>query len=63
MKDEKLQAKARAELDLITMQEDTIENLKRQAVDTKKQLMEIREKAKIISEKDPLTGLRNRIFT
>ena len=61
-KDEKLQAKAQAELDKITIQEEIIENLKQQAVERENQLLEMKEKAKNISEKDLLTGMKNRIF-
>ncbi|MGR8932446.1 MAG: diguanylate cyclase domain-containing protein [Gammaproteobacteria bacterium] len=60
-KDEKLQAKARAELDMIAMQENIIEDLQRQAGDTERQLTEMRERAKQLAECDPLTGLKNRI--
>jgi chromosome segregation ATPase len=60
-KDEKLQAKAQAELDMIAMQENTIEDLKRQAGETEFQLMAMREQTKNLAECDPLTGLKNRI--
>lgn len=60
-KDEKLQVKARAELNMIAIQENTIENLKRQAGDTERQLTEMRERTKKLAETDPLTGLKNRI--
>ncbi len=59
-KDEKLQAKARAELDMIAMQENIIEDLKRQAGETERQLMDMRERNKILAECDPLTGMKNR---
>jgi diguanylate cyclase (GGDEF)-like protein len=59
-KDEKLQAKARAELDMIAMQENTIEDLKRRAGETERQLMDMRERAKVLAECDPLTGMKNR---
>jgi diguanylate cyclase (GGDEF)-like protein len=59
-KDEKLQAKARAELDMIAMQENTIEDLKRQAGETECQLAEMRERTKNFAECDPLTGIKNR---
>lgn len=58
-KDGKLQAKAQAELDMITMQEETIEDLKRQAGETERQLIEMKERAKNISEIDQLTGVRS----
>jgi len=60
-KDEKLQAKAQAELDMISMQEETIENLKLQAIETERNLLEMRERAKKLSEIDQLTGMQNRI--
>lgn len=59
-KDEKLQAKARAELDMIAMQENTIEDLKRRAGETERQLMDMRERTKVLAECDPLTGMKNR---
>ena len=59
-KDEKLQAKARAELDMIAMQESTIEDLKRQAGETEHQLTEMRERTRKLAECDALTGLKNR---
>jgi diguanylate cyclase (GGDEF)-like protein len=60
-KDVKLQAKAQAELDMITMQENIIEDLKRQAVETEQQLIEMKTRARKLSEIDPLTGVNNRI--
>jgi len=59
-KDERLQAKAQAELDMIAMQENTIEDFKRQASETERQLMEMREKTKKLAECDFLTGMKNR---
>jgi diguanylate cyclase (GGDEF)-like protein len=53
-KDEKLQAKAEAELDMITMQEETIEDLKQRAFETERKLIEMRGV-------DQLTGIKNRM--
>jgi len=43
------------------MQEETIENLKLQAIETERNLLDMRERAKKLSEIDQLTGMQNRI--